>query len=335
MTKKYKGIIITVAVIVGVILASVIFCFTLFTVKDIKLDFRTELTAKYTQTEIIEKSGIENGKCVFFLKKKQHTANLEKNFPYLKVINIEIVIPSHIIIHLAEREEFYAIPYGEKTLICDDEFKVLKIEDGTSYESTASNAILLKKVKITNEKVEAGDFLSFKQDGLEDLYDGMLLNSRNRPQMLALCKEIEISEYAEKEVVVDGNRVEKEMQTSIKITTHNGRKVYIHNITYGLPYKLQKYFALQTSILDVDNFYLDKNNDDKRGQDEDIYSKSEDDDIKKDKMFEILSTCDIHIANFGSEYQYNEDTDKFEKTYSEKDCFYYLEYEGAKLKLAE
>ena len=125
------------------------------------------------------------------------------------------------------------------------------------------------------------------------------------------------------------------VKTSIKITTHNGRKVYIHNITYGLPYKLQKYFALQTSILDVDNFYLDKNNDDKRGQGEDIYSKSEDDDIKKDKMFEILSTCDIHIANFGSEYQYNEDTDKFEKTYSEKDCFYYLEYEGAKLKLAE
>jgi len=334
MTKKYKAIIIAIAVVVGVVLASVIFCFTLFTVKDIKLDFRTELTAEYTQTEIVEKSEIKNGKCVFFLKKQHHTQLIEKNFPYLKVINIEIIIPSHIVIHLAEREEFYAIPHGENTLICDDEFKVLKIVSGTTYESTESNAIALTKVDITNEKVEEGDFLSFKQDGLEDLYDAMLVNSRNRPQMLALCKSIEISEYAEKEVVVDGKRVEKEMQTSIKITTHNDRNIYIHNINYGLKYKLQKLFAVQAIILEIDNFYLDKDNDDKRGAGEEIYSKNDEDPIKRDEMFEIVSTCDIHIANFGSEYQINEDTGKIEKIYSEKDCFYYLEFEGAKLKTA-
>ncbi len=334
MTKKYKAIIIAVAVVVGVVLASVIFCFTLFTVKDIRLDFRTELTAEYTQTEIVEKSGIKNGKCVFFLKKAQHEQLIEKNFPYLKVINIEVLIPSHIVIHLAEREEFYAIPYGENTLVCDDEFKVLKIVSGTSYESTESNAIPLTKLDITNQTVEVGDFLTFKQEGLEDLYDSMLVNSRNRPQMLALCKSIEISEYAEKEVVVDGKRVEKEMQTSIKITTHNDRDIYIHNITYGLKYKLQKLFALQSIILEVDNFYLDKDNNDKRGQGEEIYSKNDSDPIKKDKMFEIITSCDIHIANFGSEYQFNEDTGKIEKVYSEKDCFYYLEYEGAKLKTA-
>ena len=334
MIKKYKGVIIAVAVVVGVILASVIFCLTLFTVKDIKLDFRTELTQEYAQTEIVEKSGITNGECVFFMKKKVYEQNIEKNFPYLKVINIEIVIPSHIIVHLAEREEFYAIPYGENTLICDDEFKILKIQEGKDYESTSSNAISLKRVDITNKNVEEGDFLTFKQQGLENLYDGMLVNSRNRPQMLALCKEIVVSEYAEKEIVVDGKRVEKEMQTSIKITTHNGREVFIHNIAYGLKYKLQKFFAIQSSILDIEKFYLDKNGDDKISEGEEIFSKDSDDDLKVDKMFEILSTCQIHIANFGSEYQYNEDTDKFEKTYSEKDCFYYLEYDGAKLKTA-
>ena len=326
MIKKYKNILIILAFAIGVILTAVIFCFTLFTVKDIKLDYRTELLHAYSEEEVIEKSGIKEGSCVFFLKKDKLEENIEKNFPYLEVINIETIIPSHIVFHLAEREEFYAVIHNGNTLICDDEFKVLRIDSGTTYNSTTSNAILIDGgLDITNEKISTGEFLEFKQDGLKDLYNAMLVNERNRPEMLSLIKEISIDDYSEKEVVVDGKKVEKQMQTTINITTHNDRNIFINNIDYGLKYKLQKLFALQSSILDIEKFSYDENGDGVI-QEEEKYYKTETDQVKLDKMYEILSTCEIHISNYESEYQYNEQTDKIEKVFSEEDCFFYLVY---------
>ncbi len=334
MIKKYKNILIILAVIVGVVLTAVIFCFTLFTVKDIKLDYRTNLLHPYSQTEIIEKSGIDTGSCVFFLKKDKFEENIEKNFPYLKVINIETVIPSHIIIHLAEREEFYAVEHNGNILICDDEFKVLRIVSGTSYESTTNNAIFIPdELDITNEKIAEGEFLEFKQDGLKNLYNSMLVNSRTRPEMLSLFKQIEISDYSEKEVIVDGKKVEKEYQTSIKLTTHNDRNVCINNIDHGLKYKLQKTFAVLSAILDIQEFVYDENKDGV-AQSEEIYRKNDTDDIKVGKMFEILSKCDIFVSNYASEYQYDESTEKIVKMYTEEDCYFHLSYNGVTLKTA-
>ena len=331
MIKKYKNLLIILAVVVGIVLTAVIFCFTLFTVKDIKLDYRTELNHPYAQTEVIEKSGIGKGSCVFFLKKDKFKENIEKNFPYLEVINIETVIPSHIIIHLAEREEFYAVIHEGNTLICDDEFKILRVESGTDYDSTSLNSILINGgLDITNKKIEAGEFLEFKQDGLRDLYNAMLVNSRNRPQMLSSFKEIMIADYSEKEVVVGGSKIEKQMQTSIKITTHNNRNLFIHNIDYGLKYKLQKMFAVQTSVLSIENFTYDENGDGV-AQSNEKYSINDTEQTKLDKMYEILSTCEIHVANFESEYQYDEISDKIIKMYSEEDCYFYLSYNGKTL----
>jgi len=331
MIKKYKNILIILSVVIGVILTAVIFCFTLFTVKDVKLDFRTELKHPYEQAEIIKKSDIKEGSCVFFLKKDKFKENIEKNFPYLEVINVETIIPSHIVIHLAEREEFYAVLHNNSILICDDEFKVLRIENETSYESTTTNAIFIKGgLNISNIEIAEGDFLDFKQDGLKNLYNAMLLNSRNRPEMLSFIKEIEITDYSEKDVLIDGNKIEKQMQTSIKITTHNDRWVFINNIDYGLKYKLQKLFAVQSSIFDIEKFGYDENQNDAIEENE-KYLKSDTDEAKLNKMYQILASCEIHIANFESEYQFNEQTERIEKVYGEEDSFYYLVYNGVTL----
>lgn len=324
MIKKYKSLIVTLAIIIGVIITSVIFCFTLFTVKDVKIDFRTEITSGYAEQEIIEKSGIGYGQCVFFLKKSNVEQNIEKNFPYLEVINIETVIPSHIIFHLAEREEFYAIKHGGQTIFCDDELKVLRIAEGVEYTSTSSNAILLQNVTIENNTVSVGDFLSVKQDGVYGLYDAMLLNNRKRPEMLSLFKEIDVVEYGEKEVIKDGKTVEKEWQTSIKITTHEGREIFIGNISYGLEYKLSKVFAVMSSIFEIDKFTCDTDADGVK----ETYDTNDVDNEKAAKAYEILSKANVHVENYKSEYVVDEATGKITKVYSEKDNYYYLTYNG-------
>ncbi len=330
MMKKYKSLIVTLAVVIGVVITSVIFCFTLFTVKDVKLDFRTDITSGYTEQEIIEKSGIGYGQCVFFLKKSKVEENIEKNFPYLEVINIETVIPSHIIFHLAEREDFYAIVNGGQTIYCDDEFKVLRIEEGNEYDSISSNAILLKNVEITNSTISAGDFLKIKQNGLYDLYDSMLLNARKRPEMLALCKEIAVTDYSEKEVIKDGKSVEKEWQTSIRILTHEGREIFIGNAEYGLEYKLSKVFAVMSSVFEIDKFSCDTDAD---GQKE-TYNTNDVDIANANKAYEILSKVQIHVENYQSEYVVDEATGKIVRVYDEKDNYFYLTYNGQLLEKA-
>ncbi len=321
MTKKVKALIITLCSVLGVVITAVIFCFTLFTIKDVQVDFRTEITQGYTESQVVKESGIEMGKCVFFLKKSKLEEKIEKKFPYLEVINIETVIPSHIIFHIAEREEFYAINHNGQTLYCDDEFKVLRIEEGTITES---NIILLEKVDILNKKISAGDFLSIKQNGLLSLYDAMLLNSRNRPEMLALCEKIEVTAYEQKEVIKDGKTVEKEWQTTIKMLTHSGREIFIHNINYGLEYKLAKCFAVMSSIFEIKSFNCDS---DGNGEKE-FYDVNDIDQLKVDKMYEILSKAQIHVMNYQSEYVVNEKTGKIQKVYDEKDNYFSLSYNG-------
>lgn len=338
MTHKWKGLIISLSVAFAVIITAVIFACTLFTVKDIKLDYRTEATESYSQDEIIEKSGLKYGKCVFFLKKNQYTKNIETNFPYLKVINIETVIPSHIVLHLAERQEFYAVEQGEQILICDDEFKVLKIQEGITYTSTQSNAIFIAKDNITikNEQINPGTFLDFEEEGLKDLYNACLENSRSREEMIASFEEISVVEHAQKEIIVGGKKVEQEMQTTLKLKTFSGREMFVHNAGYGLKYKLQKLFALQSEVMNLNKFAYDGVTYDV----EDVSLAAE--------MFQILNNAELHVKNYDSEYIGDESTktskiidgvsvdiyEKFIKVYGEKDCYFYLEYQGKKLEAA-
>ena len=299
MRKYKKQIIIALCILAGITLTAVTFCLTLFTVKDIKLDFRTSTANEYSVSEIIEKSELPYGKCVFFLKKDEYVKKIEKQFPYLEVINIETVIPSHIIIHLSERQEFYAVKHKDQILFCDDDFKILRIEDTGSYDSTTTNAIFIDEYKLTilNKTVEAGDMLEFNETGLKNLFNAMLKNSRNRSEMLAFVKQIET--FSDKEEVTNEN------QTGVKLTAHSGREIFVYNIAYGLEYKLRKVFALLPEIMNIEKFKYNNVNYDIN------------DEILKDEMINILQNAQIHVKNYISK-----------TNFSEKDNYYYLTYEG-------
>ena len=123
MKKKW---IIALSVVLVVVVTIVTLSFTLFTVQNFKIDMRTGSSYDYNEQEIFASSQLQTGKNIFFLNKTQASSNIEKAYPYLKVINIETQFPSTLVFHLAERQAFYAVRSGEGWLYLDEDLKVLE-----------------------------------------------------------------------------------------------------------------------------------------------------------------------------------------------------------------
>ena len=152
MTKKKKVLIILGSILGALIVLGIILFFTAFSLKNADIKFETTNEIYDTQTlshEITEKCEIDFGKSVFLMDKKKTILSIEKNYPNLKVINIETKFPSSVLIHLALRQQLFAFERDGQTYICDEELKVLEIKQG--YLSTKSNAILVEGLTPTNE----------------------------------------------------------------------------------------------------------------------------------------------------------------------------------------
>lgn len=128
--KKHKIKFIILLVFVLILVTAIILMFTLFALKSVELEFKTEtLNISYDQQEDIKQKTHEYGGSVLFIGKEKIVNDLENQFPYLKIVNIETVFPNKLIIHCAEREELFVINSQNKFYYLDEELKLLKISD--------------------------------------------------------------------------------------------------------------------------------------------------------------------------------------------------------------
>lgn len=197
--QKYKKLIITLSIVLGVVLIAVILNFTLFSLRTVEIDFKNQpqIFTEESKKSIANNDTIKMGTSVFALSKKNITKQLERDNPYLKVINIETVFPNKIVIHCAEREETYAVKASDtKYFICDAEFKVLNIQ--TSYFNEQYNAILFKGLEniISNtNRVNAGEFLEFTSESeiLKNIGSSLLLTNKSVAYQRGLIESIELT----------------------------------------------------------------------------------------------------------------------------------------------
>ncbi len=218
---------------------------TLFALSSVSVKFHsTTINLNLTEEEIVEAGDFRLGACVFFEGKNKSIEKINAmvsenpNFAYLKVTNIETKFPNKFVIHVTEREELFAVEKDGQVLICDREFRVLKIEE--NFESKQSNAILLKGVEILDENVEAGDFLNIKQQSMKKFYSSMLQNNRDLTEQLGKFKEIALNDYEDE--------ITKQTYISMQMTTFTGRKFVVNNIDFALSEKLQKMFAVESAL---------------------------------------------------------------------------------------
>ena len=224
MKKKW---IIAISVIVFVVLLIIILSFTVFSLKSIELDWRTsKLNIKQTDEEIISSCEFDYGGSVFFKNKDEYIEKIERTNPYIKVVNIEVVFPSKYVIHVAERQEIFAIEHENLVYVCDEDFKVLSISDNLSEQT---NAMLVTGLKILGTSYAVGEFMEV--EGYLPIYSALYENNRNLGEQLAMIESIEFTTEFDENI--------KEEQEAIILKFLNGQTYKIINAGYGLSYKVE------------------------------------------------------------------------------------------------
>lgn len=163
MKNKRLAIILIILTFFAVV---VVLSSTVFSLSKVDVNFLTTTDHLTGQAEdIVESANFNLGENVLFVNKNLHTTLLEKQNPYLKVVNIETIFPNKIVLNVAERNEVFSIKLPDNSYaICDEELKVLKTS--LTYYNSAQNAIELKNVTVLNSTVSAGDFLTVEESGL-------------------------------------------------------------------------------------------------------------------------------------------------------------------------
>lgn len=177
------------------------------------------------------------GTPVFFQSKNKYIEKIENSNPYIKVVNIETVFPSKFVVHVAERQEIYALPFENGHYICDEEFRVLKIS--TDFVSNSSNAMLLNLPNhISQNSLQAGDYV----EGVivPPIYQSLFENNRTLGEQTQLIESITISsEY---------NDVLKKEERVAILKLFSGQTVKIINTDVGLTGKINLMFKVYSQL---------------------------------------------------------------------------------------
>lgn len=183
MKKKW---ILIISILLSIILTLTILCFTLFAPASPVLKLHTQ-TLNLSPNITLEK--IESSS-VLFINKQKYIDKLERQNPYLGVVNMEVSFPNNITIHAFERQSLYAIKTQDIVYICDADLKVLTTQ--TAFESTQNNPIL---VEVNLDKsYMPGEFLQFENCNLlTELSTAFGLNNRDISMQKALIKQIKIT----------------------------------------------------------------------------------------------------------------------------------------------
>ena len=166
MTKKSKIIIITTVLSVlalMLILFGAVFCLYK---QDVVFVGERENTLNITNEQIINSAGLKKGDSILLIDKDMAINNIERAYPYIKVIQISTVSPIRIEIRIRERYEMYYAYSDTSKLyyVLDEELKVLRISETlpnglTKIESTILGDSSIDILGITSNTVVC-DFLS-------------------------------------------------------------------------------------------------------------------------------------------------------------------------------
>ncbi len=119
---------IALLIVFGFIALLVILSSTVFTLQSISLNWLTtrSVLAEETIDTFSENVKFPMGESVFFLKKSKIVEDLEKEYPYLQVLNVETKFPNSAVIHVAERKQLYAVKLKNSNyIVLDKELKIL------------------------------------------------------------------------------------------------------------------------------------------------------------------------------------------------------------------
>ena len=249
---------IILLILLGILLLLLLLLFTLFRVNKVELHFKNETSifnsVEY-QNEIISTSGILDYSTIFSVKKSSVVNNIEKEYPYIKVINIETVFPNSIIIHCAQREEAYYVQVGNNLYyLVDEEFKVLGLS--SSYDENSKKAVLLFGIEIDNKTAKIGEVLEFSNSYIaRELINSFAYNNKNITDFIYMFKSVEY------EISTTRYYYTNQYEIALVLTTYDNFKIKLElarcnliekvGIMIGLIPKSYKHYNTSTLIIEL------------------------------------------------------------------------------------
>lgn len=133
------GIVLAVAVVFSLISAIVLL---LFPVTEIEVSG----DSRYNYAEIIEASGITEGKRLYYLNEEKAEKAILSAKPYLKSVKINSYFPNRVKIEIEEFEDIYLVPHTSGYCYVNGDFEILEIVDSApEYERFSGIYIKLEK----------------------------------------------------------------------------------------------------------------------------------------------------------------------------------------------
>ena len=244
MKSKKLTILISILLVVTLV---VVLASTVFTLKSVSFNFLNQknILSNYDDGDYLDKIEVPYGDSIFFVDKNSLKDKLEKKNAYLEVINIETTFPNNLVVHVGEREEVFAIDYGNDTYaIVDKSLKILRFCDLAYLQRAGYLAPIVVKVNYTDVALDIKDYNICDFINVEHM-SGVLLavvnafevSGYNITSLKGFATEIILRENGS--FIVDENgQYDLNFVKTVEITTKYGIKISINDAYSSLDTKV-------------------------------------------------------------------------------------------------
>lgn len=199
-------------------------------------------TGIYTEEEIITALGIEQNSNLFGFSTVEKTAQLQKMFPYLDDVQVDIQLPGTVVIKVTPAKEQFACMYSGGWIVLSDTLKILR-----SDLSQPEGLVLLSCSLPTDFTPVVGQFLM--PQSYNSLLDGAVTATAESAQPTAPQVLEELLTYLQEYQLADGLTALSVLDLSDVCFTYQDRiQVLLGNST-RLEYKIR---LAASAILDAE-----------------------------------------------------------------------------------
>ncbi|HIZ47795.1 MAG TPA: FtsQ-type POTRA domain-containing protein [Candidatus Gemmiger excrementavium] len=199
-------------------------------------------TGIYTEEEIITALGIEQNSNLFGFSTVEKTAQLQKMFPYLDDVQVDIQLPGTVVIKVTPAKEQFACMYSGGWIVLSDTLKILR-----SDLSQPEGLVLLSCSLPTDFTPVVGQFLM--PQSYNSLLDGAVTATAESAQPTAPQVLEELLTYLQEYQLTDGLTALSVLDLSDVCFTYQDRiQVLLGNST-RLEYKIR---LAASAILDAE-----------------------------------------------------------------------------------
>ena len=153
---KRLAIFLTIFVVLALL---IVLSSAIFSLDSVSIKFYNDLyQLEGEEKNIISSANFRYGENVFLANKSEYIETLEKQNPYLRVLNIETIFPNKYVINAVERQETYCFKAENNYVITDERLKVLTKQK--EFTNSTSNAIEVTSSGLEGINKQVGEILS-------------------------------------------------------------------------------------------------------------------------------------------------------------------------------